>query len=274
MSSAAWLATGLIVSAGAPWSTLSETDRDRLLQDNQKLPLAQRLLRVSERFLGTPYVRSPLGEQAGVDPDPRFRLDAADCVTFVEETIALALAGRNSDVEPVLDEIRYDGPAAYEHRNHLMEAQWLPNNIRRGFLEDVTGRYGRGTEKRVSKRLTRSTWSTRSGKSLGLAPEFQKVGTFRLPLIPLEDFAALAESVPSATLVVVIREDLPYLITRVSHLGFLVKKNTGLFVRHAGSLQKAVVDERLDRFLRRNAAQQAWKVEGVALYRVLDRARP
>jgi hypothetical protein len=275
MSAFLWLTIGFLAGATVtPWSKLFPADRARVLQENEVLPLEERLLKVSERFLGTPYIRSPLGEGTGVDPDPPFRLDAADCVTLVEETIAMALAKRAPEVEEQLVELRYDGTPSYGNRNHLMEAQWLPNNIRKGFLEDVTGRYAHGAEKRVSKRITRATWNTRSGKGLGLASEFQKLGTFGLPLISLEDFAKVVKEVPSGTVVVVIREDLPYLITRVSHLGFLVKKDGGSFIRHAASVRKAVVDEPVDRFLRRNAAQQTWKVEGVALYRVLDRPRP
>lgn len=264
--SLAWMLGG----ATAPWSTLSPSEREQAIEQNAPLPLPERLLKVSERFLGTPYVRSPLGEGEGIDPDPVFRLDAADCVTFVEETMAMALAKKGTEVEPLLEQLRYQGAPIYGNRNHLMEAQWLPNNVRNGFLKDVTAYYGRGSEKRVVKKITDATWKTRSGKGLRLSKGDQKTGTFALSLLSLEDFAKLVPRVASGTVVVVVREDLSYVITRISHLGFLVHKNDRPYIRHAAPVRKAVVDEPLASFLRRNGAQQNWKVEGVALYRVRD----
>jgi len=43
-------------------------------------------------LLGVRYLLSPLGEGVGLDPDPRFRLDAFDCVTFVETALEIGRA--------------------------------------------------------------------------------------------------------------------------------------------------------------------------------------
>src|SRR5690606_35806058 len=126
-----------------------------------ELPLSERVLRASERFLDAPYLPSPLGEGEGQDPDPLFRLDAVDCLTFVEASLALSLAERMEDVTPLLTALRYQGEApSYAARNHLMEAQWLPHNLRKGFLEDVTARYGGPRVVRVEKVLTAKTWQS------------------------------------------------------------------------------------------------------------------
>ena len=114
--------------------------------------LSTRLEQMSARFLGTPYVHSPLGEGEGVDPDPLIRFDAVDCLTFVEETIALSLAPTPSEVEPLLDRVRYGEHRAYEDRNHLMEAEWLPHNLQKGFVGDVTRKYG-GSDTVVARKL-------------------------------------------------------------------------------------------------------------------------
>ena len=52
-------------------AVLEQTHREESLLPN-------RLLKLSRAFLNTPYVLSPLGEAKGVDPDPRFRIDAFD----------------------------------------------------------------------------------------------------------------------------------------------------------------------------------------------------
>src|SRR5205807_1023124 len=85
---------------------------------------AARAEAVSGFLLGRPYVLSPLGEGGGLDKDPRFRLDAFDCVTYVETVIALANAKSVEEARALIDDIRYDGPPDFDHRNHYVEAQW------------------------------------------------------------------------------------------------------------------------------------------------------
>src|SRR5262249_57950217 len=131
-----------------------------------------------ERCVGTPYRVSPLGEGSGRDADPRIRFDAVDCQTFVEETIALSLAGRAAEVESLLTELRYRREPTYEDRNHLMEAQWLPHNLEKGFVRDVTRRYGGEAAIQASKQLTTRTWTSRSTPQPALRVDRRPLGTF------------------------------------------------------------------------------------------------
>ncbi|MFP2931520.1 N-acetylmuramoyl-L-alanine amidase-like domain-containing protein [Pyxidicoccus sp. 3LG] len=251
------------------WVGLSPEQRAALVAESADAPLPERLLRMSERFINTPYVLSPLGEGAGVDPDPTFRLDAVDCLTFVEQSLALGLSRSEADVAPLLEHIRYASTPSYEDRNHLMEAQWLPNNIRKGFLADVTRRYGGEDAVPVTKSLTPLTWQSRSSAALGLPQERRPVGTYSLNMLPLERVMAHARAIPSGTILVVLREDLPLKATRVTHLGFVVQRKKRTFLRHAsrGGYNR-VVDEDLETFLARNARYAKWKVTGVSLFEV------
>ncbi|WPB74218.1 DUF1460 domain-containing protein [Archangium violaceum] len=251
------------------WASLSPQERASFITGDAGLPLKERLLRVSERFLGTPYVHSPLGEGSGVDPDPTFRLDAVDCLTFVEQALAMSLASAEPEVAGVLERLRYASTPTYEDRNHLMEAQWLPNNRRKGFLADVTRRYGGEDTVRVRKTLTAVTWTSRSSQALALPKTHQPRGTYDLDMIPLEQVMAHARQVPSGTILVVLREDLPLKATRVTHLGFVVQKGKRTWLRHARrgvDGNGRVVDEDLETFLARNAKYDKWKVSGVSLY--------
>ncbi|HEX8437085.1 N-acetylmuramoyl-L-alanine amidase-like domain-containing protein [Archangium sp.] len=261
------------VQTGRPapvvWASLSPQERAAFITQEAALPLRERLLRVSERFLGTPYVHSPLGEGRGVDPDPPFRLDAVDCLTFVEQALAMSLANAEAEVPTLLERLRYASTPAYENRNHLMEAQWLPNNQRKGFLVDVTRRYGGEDTVRVQKTLTPLTWTSRSSQALGLPKTHQPRGTYGLNMIPLERVMAHARQVPSGTILIVLREDLPLKATRVTHLGFVVQKGRRTWLRHARrgvDGNGRVVDEDLETFLARNAKYDKWKVSGVSLY--------
>jgi len=253
------------------WAALSPEERRALLSGEVSLPLQERLLRVSERFLGTPYLFSPLGEGSGVDPDPPFRLDAVDCLTFVEQVLAMSLAQGDAEVPVLLERIRYASTPTYEDRNHLMEAQWLPNNQRKGFLVDVTRRYGGEDVVRVSKTLTALTWSSRSSMALGLPRARQPRGSFPMDMIPLERALARARRAPTGTILVVLREDLPLKATRVTHLGFVVRKGRRAWLRHArrgANGEGRVVDEDLETFLARHARYDKWKVSGVSLFQV------
>ncbi|MFL5358621.1 N-acetylmuramoyl-L-alanine amidase-like domain-containing protein [Archangium sp.] len=251
------------------WASLSPQERAAFITGEAGLPLRDRLLRVSERFLGTPYVHSPLGEGSGVDPDPTFRLDAVDCLTFVEQALAMSLARSDAEVPGILERLRYASTPSYEDRNHLMEAQWLPNNQRKGFLVDVTRRYGGEDTVRVQKTLTPLTWTSRSSLALGLPKARQPKGTYSLDMIPLERVLERARTVPSGTIFVVLREDLPLKATRVTHLGFVVQKGKRTWLRHArrgADGNGRVVDEDLETFLARNAKYDKWRVSGVSLY--------
>ncbi|MET0403387.1 MAG: N-acetylmuramoyl-L-alanine amidase-like domain-containing protein [Cystobacter sp.] len=253
------------------WASLSGPERATAISEGAPLPLEERLLRVSERFLGTPYVHSPLGEGSGVDPDPTFRLDAVDCLTFVEQSLAMSLARSEAEVAGLLERLRYANAPTYEERNHLMEAQWLPNNQRKGFLEDVTRRVGGADTVRVSKTLNAHSWASRSSLALGLSPAHQPRGTYALDMIPLERVLDHARRVPSGSILVVLREDLPFKATRVTHLGFVVQKGRRTWLRHARrgvDGNGRVVDEDLETFLSRNAKYDKWKVTGVSLFAV------
>jgi hypothetical protein len=256
-------------AAPVVWASLSAQERAAFISGEAALPLRDRLLRVSERFLGTPYIHSPLGEGSGVDPDPTFRLDAVDCLTFVEQALAMSMATSDAEVPGLLNRLRYASTPTYEDRNHLMEAQWLPNNQRKGFLVDVTRHYGGEDTVRVQKTLTPVTWTSRSSLALGLPKARQPRGTYGLNMIPLDRVLTHARKVPSGTILVVLRDDLPLKATRVTHLGFVVQKGRRTWLRHArrgADNNGRVVDEDLETFLARNAKYDKWKVSGVSLY--------
>ena len=75
---------------------------------------------IGEKYLGTQYIRDPLGEQKLPDTDPLVRFDAFDCTTFVETVLA------DGDVEK-LNKIRYkDGEVDFLNRNHFIEYNPIP----------------------------------------------------------------------------------------------------------------------------------------------------
>jgi len=261
-------------AASKRWMDLSAEERRALLEqvNDEDAPLRRRLIGISERFLGTPYLVSPLGEGTGPDPDPLIRFDAVDCLTFVEETMALALAASWDEVVRILTRIRYVDQVTYEKRNHLMEAQWIPNNARKGFLTSATRRYGAEGAREVWKEITERTWASKSSKSLRLTGDGRPTGKFPLTIIPLADVLAIAPKVESGTVLAVVREDRPFSVTRISHVGFVIQKGSRTYLRHATRTFGKVVDEELRGFLDRNSKYDRWKVVGVSLFEVAQPA--
>jgi len=259
-----------LVLAGAPFSSMDDAARAEAAARARALPPDQRMVALSEHFLGTPYAASPLGEGQGKDADPRIRFDAVDCQTMVEEVMALALAEDGASVLSTLDGIRYHGAPSFDDRNHLTEAQWLPANIAAGRLKDVTRRYGGADTVRQVKVLTKRTWAEKEGRRLGVSTRAQVTGKFPLELIPAELAAKKLKAAPAGLVVVVARLDHPWLVTRVTHMALLIQTKDGPALRHASRSHKRVVDEPLDRYVKRNRDYGLWTVTGFALFEVTE----
>ncbi len=264
-------ALSLILASGF-FSSASSAERDAKVAQLREQPLSARIEGLSQAFLGTAYVLSPLGEgDAGVkDRDPLIRYDAVDCVTLVEEVMAMSLAPDAASRLETLNRIRYgnDGTPAWEARNHIMEAQWLPKNIERGYLRDVTRTYAGQHTVRAPKTLTSKTWAEKNGVELSLPVQLRPVGTFTLDVVPAAAALSVLARAPSGLVVVVVRADRPKAVTRVSHVGFLIQTPQGPVLRHASRTYTHVADEPLAHYLTRNLDFGKWTIEGLALFEV------
>jgi hypothetical protein len=249
-----------------------------------------RLEAISRELLGLPYRLGPLGEEAPPDLDPRFRLDAFDCTTYVETVLALSLAGPDAAAtdeaaagETVdeaaarrwLDSIRYSGDVpSFASRRHLIDAQWIPGLIASGFVRDVTREIGGRAARSESIRLRRDTWERSAlATDLGLPWSALPAGLHHLPYLPwrvLERDRVRAALPTTAVLSLVATPD-PDLPTLVTHQALLLRlENGSLVVRHATSRRGRVVEEPLDVFLERSAGRRSRSVVGVNVLAIVD----
>jgi hypothetical protein len=118
------------------------------------LPMGESMVRIGLSLVGTPYepgTLEPAGEEAVV-----VNLEAMDCVTFVENVLALARFIRaadpgilQSDLEMrefyrgLLREIRYRGGRVrgYPSRLHYF-SEWIRDNEAKGLVREVTRELG------------------------------------------------------------------------------------------------------------------------------------
>ncbi len=212
--------------------------------------LAGRFVQATALFLGTPYADGPLGEgdAGGPDPDPRVCFDRADCVTYLEQSLALALirdSGRSVPMHDpylaALDRIRYrDGNVSYADRNHYTSRDWIPNNA--WLLEDVTRSVAPGATVLVERTIDRAAFLRDHGAEP--RPGLDDPRTVSAHIIPRESVAAAAPNLVSGDLVFWAGRKDGILIV---HTGLAVLPDGGapVLFRHASSKAGKVTEEPL-----------------------------
>jgi hypothetical protein len=257
--------------------------------------VAQRVEAFSAVLLGVPYQEFPLGEGAdGVyDSDPLMRLDRADCVTFVEETLALARAGDEAGMRAELTKIRYrGGVVSYETRNHFTDADWLPNNAAAGFIRDVTAEVAGADARTAAKTISKKAWyAAKTDKDLkgprvealspaqrrALVDQWRALGAalpdqpVSLPYLPISALARHAADIPSGTIVSLVRADAPDKPTLISHMGLIVRVGGALYFRHAAQGQRVLDVPLLEYFRKYDGA--SWPLLGLNLAAPLEPSR-
>jgi hypothetical protein len=233
----------------------------------------------SAPLLGVPYLLSPLGEGAGLDPDPRFRLDAFDCVTFVETALAFGSATSLEEARRALDDIRYRRRVDVADRLHEVVSQWIPSNLAKGWIAPAS-RAAAGAATRVEAvTYDAARWRrlAASGQRLtGVPLDQAPVGRFELEVVPVAALGEAAPRIPDGTIAFVVRTERDDRLTRVSHAGLVVVRDGQRLVRHASSSAGVlrVVEEPLARFVAGQQRVQGRKLVGLALFTAQDaRAR-
>ena len=239
-----------------------------------------RIAAVSAPWLGRPYRLDPLGEGVGavIDPDPRWRTDAFDCLTFVETVMAVAATAEVPAAREQLRRIRYrDGQVEFAARNHFPEADWLINNEQAGFIQDVTQSVAQASGQAAGLTETRGVarrgpWLRRLAQAshrqrardalLALAASARDTHVtlryLRLRELPVEALRSVVGSLPSGAILFIVRPNTNMLgaagaVTQLSHVGFALRDAAGEWMyRNASSTRaRRVLDSPLLPYLRR-----------------------
>ena len=196
-----------------------------------------RVVEIAKRSAGTPYVGDPLGEgpNGQYDKDPQMDLTRVDCVTFVEQTIALAASDSYKSAFDTLQKIRYKGgEAAFEKRNHFMIADWIANNK---FCRDVSGELKTPTAKVERTMGRRHFFETKNLPDLAKSAVEE---TIELTYVPSAEAARAEKSLPSPALILFIGK-VEWLFTL--HCGIFIRDESGKGrLYNASSTEKKVVE--------------------------------
>lgn len=213
--------------------TLDAAEAGRIVKDaGGETDLGKRLDRISEYFLGRPYVTGSLGGGPESAEVFRISLDAFDCVTYMETVLALALARTVDEFIDKLRRIRYaEGKIDWFHRNHYM-VDWARNNDKGGFVANVTG--GPGTVQKTCR--------------LELIPGFA-AKTVSFQYFPQPTLRLILSHVESGDLILFVSEKETL---DVFHTGLLINLKRQVLLRHATRTAGAVIEQDLIDFIGKN----------------------
>ena len=205
-------------------------------------------------------------EGGGIDPDPFARYDAYDCLTFLEEVLALSLSPSPYHASQVRNRLRYGAnQPAYHTRRHFMTLQWIPGNTTDGWLRDTTAEYGPTIlfEKEVTMGVWKA-WQRRD--NYPLTDDQLPLGTMRLQVLPLDQAIAVADQIRPGSIIMTVREDRSWIPLWVTHVGFTVEGEEPT-LRHASRMKSAmkVRDHGLIWYLEHLKTYTNWTVAGISI---------
>ena len=230
------------------------------------LSLAERMERISRPMLGMPYLVDAAGEGQLPDPDPPARYDVYDCLTFVEEVLALALPADPRSAPMIRNQLRYtDGTPDYTNRRHFMLEQWIPENLASGWLKDITAEFGE--THLIEKQVTPQTWASWKHRwKFQLTDSQLPTGYYTLPVLSLDAAIAAADQIPPGALILTVRRSRNHIPIVVTHIGFVIPSDAEPRMRHATKMGRRVVrDERLAWYFDHVRWYDWWQVEGISI---------
>jgi len=183
----------------------------------------QDIKKLSEKFLGIEYVSNTLSND-NIDTSKEnliINFDTLDCFTFIDTIEALKSAKNKKDFRNKLINTRYkNGIVSYHTRNHFFSDWLLKKNI-----VDITCKLGEC--KKSIKYLNKNE------KYLKEIPTIQRTISYIEP----KDINITKLRTGDYIGIYTQKDDLD-----VTHTGIIIKKFNKVYIRHASSLEKKIID--------------------------------
>jgi hypothetical protein len=241
-------------------------------EEQRQMPIGIQMKELTTPLLGSEYLIDAAGEAKEPDLDPIVRYDAFDCLTFVEEAMALAIGNSLEEADQIRQSLRYQGAEiSYDERNHFMLSQWIPNAVNKGYLVDIT--HTIGDTHLVSKAIKSNTWSHWRGRhKYPFSLDQYPIGIYNLGVLSLDTAISNIDKIPEGSLIIVIRQNKDYNPLLITHVGFVVRySDTDIRIRHATKMAGGTVkDNYLIWYLDYIRYYDRWPVEGVIILEPQD----
>jgi len=205
-----------------------------------------------------------------------------DCTTYIETVAALSQSNTPDQFIAHLLAIRYkDGTAVFSARNHLPDADWIPNNQRAGILKDITGLVAQAHGLRLEisrKSIDRNKWlasrAKLEGVSRSLASTREDVAGIpvqaQVPYIRLSQFKGVLEGIPDGAVINLVHGADNQHNGLITHQAFFIKEGGKYFLRHAskhGFIRSSELISYLNKLKNQNSR---WPVVGINLNQLSD----
>ncbi len=205
---------------------------------------------LSENFLGTPYAENTLGGGSGQREQLTVDLSGLDCFTYIDYVESLRLSGNFGEFKEKLAKIRYkDGAVQWERRKHFF-SDWVNGDDKNA--HDATREIGGDATETLTKELNRKTDGSLWLPDLAVVKReidyipSQKISPQILQAIKTGDYIGIYSD----------KDGLD-----VSHTGIAVKKDGGVYLRHASSVHKKVLDEELAVYMKNKLGLLVYRVK-------------
>jgi len=217
-----------------------ETIQQKFFMENSSQTLEEKIDYFSHCFLLKPYAASPLGEgMAGkYDNDPLFDLESFDCMTYVEQILALTISKSANKFLHNLIRIRYkNGNINFGSRNHFVVSDWIENNS--WLFNNITVKIGSKYVLKMYKNIDKGFFLNQSG-----IDTTSSITRHEIDYIPVQYSMDVEDKLKTG--------DIICFVTRksqvfVNHMGFIVIKNNRIYIRHASKLYNRVIQEEFEK---------------------------
>jgi len=204
---------------------------------------------LSKSFLETPYAPDTLGGKDTEKEQLTIDLSGVDCFTYIDYVESLRRSENFGEFNEKLVEIRYKGgKVLWEKRRHFF-SDWISGNDKNA--RDVTRQIGGSAAVTQTKELNRkadgSLWLpglTVIKRDIIYIPS-HKINPQILKNIKTGDYIGVYSD----------KDGLD-----VSHTGIAVRKDTGIYLRHASSMHKKVLDEELKAYMKNKPGLLVYRV--------------
>jgi hypothetical protein len=181
---------------------------------------------LSEKFLNISYVSNTLSNN-DINTSKEnliINFDALDCFTFIDTIEALKGSTTKDQFKNNLVEIRYkNGNISYQMRNHFF-SDWIVSNS----MSDITCTLG--PCKKVTKYLNQNEKYLKEIATVKRQISYIKTTKIDLSLLKNGDYIGIYTDKKALD---------------VTHTGLIIKKFDKVFIRHASSLEKKIIDSEL-----------------------------
>ena len=219
--------------------------------------LNKRLDYFSQKLLGRPYKLGPMGEGHfdRIDDKPLVYLDSVDCMTYVENVVALAMAKSEKSLFRQLQRLRYKGGnISYMTRKHYMLDDWVGE-----------GKYAKVVPMEGEVSVTRTMPKKEFFKSHNLKYT-GKEKPLKIRYMPLDKAIEMAKKSYTGAMKVL---GVAFVASSdnidVTHTGFVVfTPGKKPILRHASSIKKQVVELPLADYLATR------KIPGITFFKFIQ----